>query len=96
MNKIAKNSVYILILLVVAGSCFLLFKRNSEEEISSECSGKDVCEIPKYSESFEEETGTNEEKEIMCGGIQGLMCPEGQTCKMEGNYPDASGVCVQE
>jgi hypothetical protein len=29
-----------------------------------------------------------------CGGITGTSCPAGFTCKYDGNYPDASGVCV--
>jgi len=33
----------------------------------------------------------------MCGGIAGIMCPEGETCNMQGKtYPDASGVCVEK
>lgn len=30
----------------------------------------------------------------LCGGIAGLSCPDGQKCLLEGDYPDASGVCV--
>jgi hypothetical protein len=30
-----------------------------------------------------------------CGGIAGFPCPEGYTCKLDGSYPDAGGVCVQ-
>jgi hypothetical protein len=29
-----------------------------------------------------------------CGGIAGISCPEGFTCKLEGTYPDAGGTCV--
>jgi len=33
----------------------------------------------------------------MCGGIAGIMCPEGYTCNMQGKtYPDASGICVEK
>ena len=32
----------------------------------------------------------------MCGGIAGFMCEEGLNCKLEGNYPDAAGICVKE
>lgn len=32
----------------------------------------------------------------MCGGIQGIICPEGYSCEYSGNYPDASGVCVED
>lgn len=29
-----------------------------------------------------------------CGGIAGLPCPEGQYCKLDGDYPDAGGHCI--
>ncbi len=28
-----------------------------------------------------------------CGGIAGIQCPSGYSCKLEGNYPDAGGTC---
>ncbi|MBI2338679.1 hypothetical protein HYU95_05865 [Candidatus Daviesbacteria bacterium] len=31
-----------------------------------------------------------------CGGIAGISCPAGFTCKLDGNYPDAGGVCIQD
>lgn len=31
----------------------------------------------------------------MCGGIAGIHCPSGYTCKYEGDYPDAAGTCVK-
>lgn len=30
-----------------------------------------------------------------CGGFAGKLCPEGFTCKLEGDYPDAGGKCVK-
>jgi len=39
--------------------------------------------------------GTCEKDEaIFCGGIQGINCPIGLTCNFDGDYPDASGECV--
>jgi len=29
-----------------------------------------------------------------CGGLTGTSCPAGFTCKYDGNYPDAGGICV--
>jgi len=29
-----------------------------------------------------------------CGGIAGILCPDGFTCKYDGSYPDASGYCI--
>lgn len=34
------------------------------------------------------------DKETFCGGIAGIRCGEGFTCKLEGNFPDAGGFCV--
>ncbi len=31
-----------------------------------------------------------------CGGIAGIQCPAGYTCKLDGNYPDTGGVCVKD
>jgi hypothetical protein len=31
-----------------------------------------------------------------CGGIAGLSCPDGYMCKLDGDYPDASGTCTPE
>jgi len=30
-----------------------------------------------------------------CGGIAGIICPQGYDCKKRGDYPDASGSCVR-
>lgn len=30
-----------------------------------------------------------------CGGFAGAVCPEGYSCKYDGDYPDASGVCIK-
>ncbi len=44
--------------------------------------GEDGCEICQCKEL------------TPCGGIAGLMCPDDYHCKLDGNYPDAMGVCV--
>jgi hypothetical protein len=31
-----------------------------------------------------------------CGGIAGIPCPAGQTCKLDGAYPDAGGKCIKD
>ena len=32
---------------------------------------------------------------VFCGGIAGIKCPGGLTCKLDGKYPDAGGTCVK-
>jgi len=41
-------------------------------------------------------TGTPIPDNIFCGGIAGIQCPAGYTCKLSGNYPDAGGVCIRK
>jgi len=41
-----------------------------------------------------EEACANEDE--MCGGIAGIQCCSGLNCELQGNYPDASGTCVNE
>ncbi|CAE6444168.1 unnamed protein product [Rhizoctonia solani] len=31
-----------------------------------------------------------------CGGIIGIQCEKGLVCKLEGNFPDAGGICVKK
>ncbi|OGM25676.1 hypothetical protein A3D01_05855 [Candidatus Woesebacteria bacterium RIFCSPHIGHO2_02_FULL_39_13] len=38
----------------------------------------------------------NPDEGAFCGGIAGIACPEGYTCKSDGNFPDAGGKCVKK
>ncbi|KDN46675.1 hypothetical protein RSAG8_04055, partial [Rhizoctonia solani AG-8 WAC10335] len=31
-----------------------------------------------------------------CAGIIGIQCEKGLVCKLEGNFPDAGGICVKK
>ncbi len=42
----------------------------------------------------ETQVNTCARKGEMCGGIAGISCCPGLTCKYDGTYPDASGVCI--
>lgn len=35
-------------------------------------------------------------QKAICGGIAGIKCPEGYICQLDGNYPDATGICVNK
>ena len=37
---------------------------------------------------------TNNQK-AFCGGIAGIKCPGGYTCRYDGKYPDAGGTCIK-
>jgi hypothetical protein len=50
------------------------------------------CEFPKCPEELVLDCA---DEGGMCGGIAGISCCDGLTCQLEGDYPDASGTCVQ-
>lgn len=52
-----------------------------------------VNQIASSFEFLNQESQSSEGK--MCGGIAGIICPEGYTCVLNGNYPDASGKCTK-
>ena|SRR3989344_1091106 len=70
------------ILLSHAGNWFLMDSVESHDQIISTFKFKDT--LPKKTEG------------AFCGGFAGTPCPNGYTCKLEGNYPDAGGVCIKE
>ncbi|OGM24498.1 hypothetical protein A2715_01070 [Candidatus Woesebacteria bacterium RIFCSPHIGHO2_01_FULL_39_32] len=41
-------------------------------------------------------TGSESSERKFCGGFAGIACPEGYTCKLDGNYPDSGGTCIKE
>ena len=47
---------------------------------------------PKAELETDETDNTNSQ---FCGGITGIICPEGYECKYEGDYPDAGGNCIK-
>lgn len=53
----------------------------------------EVC-VSKSGQRFTQEIPEDEPK--FCGGIANISCPEGFICKLDGNYPDAGGVCLKE
>ena len=42
------------------------------------------------------ETNREVSEEKFCGGIAGVICPKEYTCKLDGKYPDAGGVCIKK
>lgn len=37
----------------------------------------------------------NSDRSQFCGGVAGLKCPAGFTCKLVGDHPDAGGECIK-
>lgn len=35
-------------------------------------------------------------EDVFCGGIANIPCPQGFGCVLDGDYPDAGGICVKE
>ncbi len=55
-----------------------------------------VPDIVKYANPTLTPTTTETPQGHFCGGIAGVECPDGFQCKLDGNYPDAGGVCISE
>ena len=36
------------------------------------------------------------QEEKVCGGIAGIKCPTGYTCKLSSKHPDADGTCIKQ
>ncbi len=53
--------------------------------------GVDVI-CPALARECVSQTGENS----FCGGIAGIKCASGLTCKYDGTYPDAGGKCISE
>ena len=53
-------------------------------------------EEQKLLEGPSDEISKTETEGQFCGGIMGRACPDGYTCKYDGTYPDASGVCIKK
>ncbi|PIY60329.1 hypothetical protein COY95_02335 [Candidatus Woesearchaeota archaeon CG_4_10_14_0_8_um_filter_47_5] len=64
----------------------------SDSEIQHQINGK-VAVVPEGSD-WACEACVSEER--VCGGIEGVICCSGLSCKLERNYPGAEGVCVQD
>ncbi|HCQ31408.1 TPA: hypothetical protein DIU27_03450 [Candidatus Collierbacteria bacterium] len=62
-------------------------KCSDEPELSFECTSE-------Y-QSWAKDNCPGWEEQIFCGGIAGVVCPEGYSCQYDGNYPDAGGRCIQ-
>lgn len=56
---------------------------NQLSELRSQPSVEPVVSIEEADEDF------------FCGGFIGKMCPEGYVCEYDGDYPDASGTCIE-
>lgn len=70
--------------------CRQEFKSNKLQCVQFRCNSNQI---------FSNETNKCIEKEKaqlgeLCGGIAGIMCEKNLKCQYNGNYPDASGICV--
>ncbi|MBM3200347.1 hypothetical protein FJZ53_05395 [Candidatus Woesearchaeota archaeon] len=74
-----KDLIILGILLITISGCTKEIIQGTLEEPPSEMSVSVEC---------------GKENEF-CGGIAGTMCCEGISCKLDGNYPDAGGVCIK-
>lgn len=66
-----------------------------EKQAGGNCGWTRTEEFTKCLESYTNNSQDSSPQAHFCGGIAGISCPEGYKCKLEGNYPDAGGVCVK-
>ncbi len=55
-----------------------------------------LLDMPIVSDQPELDQASNPPEGQFCGGIAGVMCPSGYSCKLEGSYPDAGGACKKD
>jgi hypothetical protein len=86
-----KKLIYgiLIVVLVIAGAVYLSLTNEQSINIPSD-TGTSI------------ETGNGSETNSscaqageMCGSIAGIICCKELTCEYEGDYPDASGTCVE-
>lgn len=65
-----------------------------ERQVDGECGWAQTPELIKCLADHQNNEGSNPESEF-CGGIAAIDCPDGYTCKLDGNYPDAGGKCIK-
>ena len=58
--------------------------------------GRSIIQLIKYSLNNTSETENIRIEEKFCGGIAGIICPNGYFCRYDGKYPDAGGKCVKK
>lgn len=74
-------------------SCRLAKGSMIEESYPEVCVTKKGLRFTREISSREKVLLETTENGVFCGGIAGILCPEGYTCEYDGNYPDASGTC---
>ena len=86
VNRNSKGFAHFLLLLLVVifafGGIGYYAYKNGQIKLPSQKSLKTLTPTPLESQ--------------FCGGIAGISCPEGYTCKLDGNYPDAGGKCFKD
>lgn len=85
--------VGIMVISLVVGGGIFLVQRTNKEPLSTK-PGLHLQQISDP-EKFVDPKQTNAIGQY-CGGFAGKICPAGLTCKLDGDYPDASGKCVKE
>ena len=79
-----------------SGTIYVYSDINSQESLSIRQLGMDSVQFDQILSTFKFLDNTGK----FCGGIAANLpenqCPVGYVCKLDGNYPDASGKCVKK
>lgn len=95
-------TIVVLIISVVVGSFFILnwYIRMQELGGSTACTMEAmICpngtSVGRTGPNCEFSPCPTPDNEQSCGGIAGEQCPSGYDCQYDGDYPDASGICIK-
>jgi len=84
----------ILLSSLFAATFLVAYQTTQQSKIKAAMNEVPKAEIILPQEPIQKEVKVEQPK--FCGGIAGLTCPEGYSCKLDGDYPDAGGSCVLE
>jgi hypothetical protein len=91
MNALIKLISFYSLIIGIIGT-ILFFGITLTKQSSSPSPTPTITVAPSLSSS---PTETENTEGKFCGGIAGIQCPNGYTCQLDGNYPDAGGTCVK-
>lgn len=83
--------IFLAVILITGG---IYWVKNINKEITTTKPGlhlQQISDPEKFAEQ-NQTVGLGQD----CGGFAGMTCSTGLTCKLDGDYPDASGKCVKE
>lgn len=90
-SKLYRNLFFIALFLLLFSNSFLIYKSNQDiKNIKKEAKVCPAVVLPTPAT-----IPSSAPESLFCGGIAGTQCPDGYTCQLDGDYPDAGGICQE-